>query len=218
MPFAAKDVLRSLLLTFLILILMGGLFSLDFMSQFKIESQLLMQLGVFAWLYFAWFSPFLFFRKTLSWESIGFRKAPWLWTLLAPPLFYIAFIAVWIALYNFLIYYGWYPVGHEATPIEFGSGPLAEFFLTLFVVFIAPFLEEIFFRGFIYQGLRQSWPWWLSAVFSSLLFAFFHGDIIRALPLFLIGFALCLLFERHRSLWPCIAFHMLHNCVILFLS
>ena len=39
---------------------------------------------------------------------------------------------------------------------------------------VAPIVEEIFFRGFVFAGLRNSWNWKKAALASAGLFALFH--------------------------------------------
>jgi uncharacterized protein len=79
---------------------------------------------------------------------------------------------------------------------------------------IAPFCEEFLFRGFIYTALcslRGPWP---AAVITGIVFGGIHAGSAPAadlVPLGMLGFALCLLYRRTGSLYPCIAAHSLNN-------
>jgi len=79
---------------------------------------------------------------------------------------------------------------------------------------IAPFCEEFLFRGFIYTALcnwRGPWP---AAILTGLVFGGVHAGSAPAVdlvPLGALGFALCLLYRRTGSLYPCIAAHSLNN-------
>ncbi len=83
------------------------------------------------------------------------------------------------------------------------------FYVTLGVC--APFCEEILFRGFIYQSIKQRSSVQVAVVASALLFALMHFDRGGILPLFTIGLVLALIFERTRSLVPSMVAHGLWN-------
>ena len=52
----------------------------------------------------------------------------------------------------------------------FGVGWRAYILALIFGAIIAPLTEETFFRGFLFTGLRQSYPLWIAAGISGLLF------------------------------------------------
>lgn len=83
------------------------------------------------------------------------------------------------------------------------------FYLTLGV--IAPFCEEILFRGFFYGAFRNKLGVPLSMIASSALFAVMHFDKSGAPMLFAIGMVCAYLYERTRSLIPSIITHGLWN-------
>jgi len=78
-------------------------------------------------------------------------------------------------------------------------------------VFIAPFVEEIFFRGFVFAGLRQSYGWKKAALVSSIIFTIAHIQWTAFPPLFVIGFILAYLYEKSESIWPAIIMHVTIN-------
>ena len=85
-------------------------------------------------------------------------------------------------------------------------------YATLFAaVFIAPFCEEIFFRGFVFPGLRLRMPVGAAIVVSSLLFAIAHADPGSCPVLLIIGLALAFVRWRTASIWPGMFLHMLNN-------
>ena len=85
-------------------------------------------------------------------------------------------------------------------------------YATLFAaVFIAPFCEEVFFRGFVFPGLRRAMPVGWAIMLSSLLFAVAHADPGSFAVLFIIGLALAFLRWRTGSIWPGMILHMLNN-------
>jgi CAAX protease family protein len=85
-------------------------------------------------------------------------------------------------------------------------------YATLFAaVFIAPFCEEVFFRGFVFPGLLRKMPVALAIVTSSLLFAVAHADVGSFAVLLAIGLLLAIVRWRTGSIWPGMILHMLNN-------
>lgn len=89
--------------------------------------------------------------------------------------------------------------------------PLTMYAVLLGSVIIAPFCEEIFFRGFLLSGLlHELSPVW-AVVISALLFAIAHVDPGSFVPLFAIGLCLGFLRLRSGSTWASISLHILNN-------
>jgi uncharacterized protein len=84
----------------------------------------------------------------------------------------------------------------------------------LLTTVIAPICEETLFRGYIFAALTK-WKGWLpAAVVTGVLFGGVHVGSAPAedlVPLAVLGFALCALYRRTGSLYPCIAVHSLNN-------
>jgi hypothetical protein len=97
------------------------------------------------------------------------------------------------------------------------NDPLALGVLFLLICVVAPLVEETIFRGFVYAGLRRRLPLVPSVVGSAALFALLHANPEAMLPITLIGVVLAILYERTRSLWPCIICHALNNTLVFLL-
>jgi len=89
--------------------------------------------------------------------------------------------------------------------------PLSTYATLFAAVIIAPFCEEVFFRGFVFPGLRHGMSLGWAIIISSLLFGIAHADPGSFPVLFVIGLALAFLRWRTQSIWPCIVLHMLNN-------
>ncbi|UGS39268.1 CPBP family intramembrane glutamic endopeptidase [Capillimicrobium parvum] len=90
--------------------------------------------------------------------------------------------------------------------------------LAIFAVVIAPMVEELFFRGFVFNAMRSKLPVGWAAVATGVMFGVVHafGSPIGFLaPLALLGTVLCLVYWKTGSLLPCIALHSLNNCIAL---
>ncbi|MFN8427356.1 MAG: type II CAAX endopeptidase family protein [Anaerolineales bacterium] len=83
--------------------------------------------------------------------------------------------------------------------------------LFLTAVIVAPLVEEIFFRGFLFQGFRQRYGWIAALLLSSGIFAAAHLDPVSFIPTFVLGAVLGYVYHRSNSLWPSIILHFLNN-------
>lgn len=92
------------------------------------------------------------------------------------------------------------------------GGADTAWFLALLTV-VVPVGEEVFFRGFVYGGLRVRWGVAAAALASAAFFAVVHLQLVHGLPVLVLGVLLALLYERTRSLVPAIVTHALNNVV-----
>lgn len=80
---------------------------------------------------------------------------------------------------------------------------------------VAPLVEEVFFRGFVFGGLCGRYGWRRAALISAALFAVIHFTPTAILPIFLLGYIFAYLYRRSGSLWPGILMHMATNTLAL---
>lgn len=85
-------------------------------------------------------------------------------------------------------------------------------FILVGVVF-APVVEELFFRGFLFQGFRQKYGWVKGGLLSSVIFGMAHLDPAAFLPTAILGFLLAYMYHRSNSVWPPIILHVLVNAL-----
>ena len=89
-------------------------------------------------------------------------------------------------------------------------------FVVFLIVIVAPVSEEVFFRGFMFAGLRRSMPLWIAAVISAVVWGSLHltgGNVGVAIQLAVFGVILAYLYERSGSLWAPIMAHGLNNAI-----
>lgn len=76
---------------------------------------------------------------------------------------------------------------------------------------VAPFLEEMLFRGVFLRSFLRQYSAGQAIVFSSALFAIAHMNIYQALSAFVAGLMLGWVYACTQSLWPCIVGHSAAN-------
>ena len=141
---------------------------------------------------------------------------------------------LWIALAGFGVYFVGYLLAaavtsalipslnlnqHQDIGFQHPNGSLAMLLTFVSLVILPPLAEETVFRGFVYTGVRRRFPFLVSAVITSVLFAIPHLQFgegapllwVAALDTFVLSLVLCYVRERTNSLWPGILIHALKN-------
>lgn len=102
---------------------------------------------------------------------------------------------------------------------EYFKNAASGYALALFGVFVAPFVEELFFRGFLYPALER----WIGVVggvvLTSVAFSLLHGGQLGEawapmLVLFLVSAVLTAVRIRTRSVATCVLVHMGYNATL----
>jgi membrane protease YdiL (CAAX protease family) len=109
-------------------------------------------------------------------------------------------------------------VSNQAQELGAGDSTLNLVAVTVLVTVIAPFAEELFFRGFTFTIFWRWLGWFPGAVFAGAIFAAIHIGSVDAVflpPLWILGFGLCFLFKQTGSLLPCFALHALNNSLAM---
>jgi membrane protease YdiL (CAAX protease family) len=86
----------------------------------------------------------------------------------------------------------------------------------LFTCVGAPVLEEMLFRGVILRGFLRRYTRSFSILWSAALFAIAHLNIYQAATALALGIVAGWLYERCRSLWPCILLHAAYNTFVAY--
>jgi len=151
-------------------------------------------------------------RIRLALGALGFRRFPIVRTLLWIVFFFFLILAVNI-LYQYVLttFHLNLQTNDQYILKQSKSAPLSTYATLIAAVFVAPFCEEVFFRGFVFPGLLRGMSLGWATVLSALLFAVAHADAGSFAVLFVIGLALAFLRWRLRSIWPCILLHLLNN-------
>ena len=147
-------------------------------------------------------------KEYLHFNTISFKK-------LLP---YLGLMLLFAGTYNGLSYYLDKPIvpGFMITAYQ-SAGIYPLFFFTFIIA--APFLEELFFRGFLMDGLRQSF---VGPVFAVIITSVFWGAIHTQYELFeimfIVGMGLILGYARikTRSIFTPFIMHAMINAIAMF--
>ncbi len=155
----------------------------------------------------------IFAWRRISWKHLGFGKFSLNVVGLGCGLLVIAYVL--ILFHNTLLKsFGVDTQGDQVFKI-FGQLQSPVWFFIVGAI-IAPVVEEIFFRGFLFQGFRQKYGWIVAVLLSSAIFGAAHLDLVSLIPTFVLGCVLALMYHKSNSLWPGILFHATINSFSLF--
>lgn len=89
------------------------------------------------------------------------------------------------------------------------------------LVVLAPIVEEIIFRGFLFTQVRKNLNFWWTALIVSITFGLIHLQWNVGVDVFALSLVLCYVREKTGTVWAGIGIHMLKNLLayaILFLQ
>jgi membrane protease YdiL (CAAX protease family) len=142
-------------------------------------------------------------RRTRFWPAIG-------WMVLT----YFA-VTIFNVIWLLVVGTGSVPRSEDASggPISLPTALLIAFGVAV----VAPIVEEVVFRGYLFPALTRWKGPWLGAVTCGAVFGLAHCVVYppQLLPLMAVfGFFACLLFWFTGSLLPCVALHAMNNALV----
>lgn len=108
-----------------------------------------------------------------------------------------------------------------ARDLGYGDSTFGDIAAAALIIVGAPLSEEIFFRGFMFAGIRSKAPFAVAATVSAAVWGLFHytgpdsWPVILQLTVF--GVILAWLYERTGSIRPTIAVHLFNNAIAFIL-
>lgn len=83
--------------------------------------------------------------------------------------------------------------------------------MMVYSVCLAPFGEELIFRGVTMRIARRAFPFWIANILQAFLFGVFHMNMLQGCYAFALGLILGYVCERGGSIYYAILFHFLFN-------
>lgn len=89
-------------------------------------------------------------------------------------------------------------------------------YTSLFAAILGPFIEELFFRGFMYNAFKKRTGVFWATMITAAVFAGLHTNIVGFLPILVLGVLLTYLYEKTGTLVSPITVHIIHNLSMVF--
>lgn len=156
--------------------------------------------------------------RVRSMAAVGLRGASGRWLLIGAGVGLLA----WLINRGVVVLYVWI-TGDASNPqagmSDTATGGSAGQFALLVLLggLIAPFGEELLFRGTLYTWLRR-WGVVLATVVSAGVFGLFHGVNVVLPAAVVLGVMCALLLERSGSILPAVIAHAVNNALIFVLA
>jgi membrane protease YdiL (CAAX protease family) len=157
-------------------------------------------------------------------ESLGLAGTP-TWTDLG-----LAGVGIFVylvaanAVMTWMSQFEWFDLGQEQElGLPSSMLPMDMVWVVILLVVVAPIVEEVVFRGYLYGRIRErltgKWGVTLAIVLVSGLFGLFHGQWNVGVGVAVLSAVMCLAREVTGTIWCGIVIHMLKNalaCWVLF--
>lgn len=150
----------------------------------------------------------IFAWRRIHWKHLGFGRFEWNTLGIGCGLLVASYVI--IIVHNALLFLLGVDTQGQAIIEMFAELDSPIWFFIVGAIF-APLVEEIFFRGFLFQGFRQRYGWITAMLLSSLIFAVAHLDLVVLIPTFILGCVLAYVYQRSNSIWPGVVIHFLVN-------
>ena len=135
--------------------------------------------------------------------------------IVAISLAYLSYL-IWNIALDFLKKFGIDIDLEEQVPLKLLSDITNVFFLTLFIfqiIIVAPIVEELVFRGYIYRVLKSKSNKNVACIVTSIVFSFLHFNVAAFVPLFVFSMCLIKAYEDSSDIREPIVMHSLFNTV-----
>ena len=216
--------LGNLVLGFVVLGILAGIAHINLTEGASGTDQLIADLAVdvaFAAALLAWFQ-----RRQLRWAAVlgvpptGSRLREIAWGAAAGVVLYPT-IAIGIGLLLEFVFdlFSTTPVEAPAQLPE-GLSTGGEMLSIVLAIFVAPVVEELFFRGVVFRSIRDRHGFWIGAVVSAIVFGLVHyvpapwrdAALLQTAMVFT-GLALAWIYERRGTIVAPMAAHMAFNTI-----
>jgi CAAX protease family protein len=153
-------------------------------------------------------------RGTISFSPKGIPFSTYfLIVILAPCLVFLGMMIAFLML-RFL------PMESNNTVQQFAENsilyPWIAWVLIFMTVILAPFTEELFFRGIIFRSLRgRGYKYLVSILITGVLFSAVHMTMMGFISLLIVSLVLTHFSEKSRSLFPAMFLHGIYNLIIM---
>ncbi|GAB4526857.1 MAG: hypothetical protein Kow0063_01530 [Anaerolineae bacterium] len=208
-PWSVRDVWLGLLIFGILLAIIIPLALVAQSRLWKLDLGLIVSLGELLLLVPVWLLAVRKYR--VGWGTLGLRSFKGEMLVLGCGLMLLSLAFNFV--YALLLGLFGQRIQPDLVPVfEQLSSP---WFLLIGGAIVAPIVEEIFFRGFVFAGLCPRYGWQRAALISSALFALIHFVPTSVIPIFILGCIFAYLYHRSGSIWPAVLMHAATNALAL---
>lgn len=155
-------------------------------------------------------------KYRLQWSSVGFRSFD---VPRGLGLGCLALLASFAFNFVYALLLGLFSLRAQPDVLPaFGGGVSGLSWALLVGGLVAPVVEEAFFRGYLFAGLRRHLGRRPAVLLSASLFALAHVLPTSWPPIFVLGILFALLYEQTASAWPAIILHAAINTLAFVAS
>ncbi len=163
---------------------------------------------------------FVIIKYRQDWTALGLSVKNWLkgvfWGIAGYLTMLPAFLLIVFLVTRVSDYLGYQPPVHPLMNIFFKEpNPFIVGGVVVLAVLVAPVIEEIVFRGFIYSAIKKRAGAALAITVTSALFSLLHMSVFSFLPIFFLGIVLAYLYEKTGLLISSITLHVIHNSILI---
>ena len=156
--------------------------------------------------------------RSLNINDFGLCSVPALTAITSIVLAFL-FTYLFIAILILLVGENTYGLMAQEDPgLSFGTSLTAKLFFSFAAIAVAPFLEELIFRGILLSFLLQKMPKTIAIIVCGFVFGAVHSDTQSILLLSSIGITLSTLTVMHRSIIPSIVYHIIQNSLAVYFT
>ncbi len=192
-----------------ILLAVGALFGLGFLELGAVSLIALSQVAVYVAALVAIVAAVALRR--VGFDSLGFVGTTWKWILIGIGIAFLSRMLAFVIVPIYILLTGDATNPQQGLFEDLLAGSTVQIILFATAIgLLAPFAEEMFFRGMVFGWLRR-WGFWLAAIISAALFGAAHGVNFVFPASFALGLLNAYAYEKSGSLWPAIVSHMAFN-------
>lgn len=87
------------------------------------------------------------------------------------------------------------------------------FFTAINTIIVGPILEELIFRGIVFEKLKEKYSIKSSKWITTILFSVSHGNVFSIINAFINGYVLVSLYDKYKNIYIPIIYHITINFV-----
>ena len=209
------EMFAVLAVTVLVTIVENTLLGSDAVTSLSVSGRMITR-GAVVLVYYAILLAFVWWltaRRHRSFTAaVGLRPFEWGRSLL---LVLVALVAVRVAEFAYAFFV---PAPDVDLTRLFGASATGILVSIVLWGLVAPFVEEVVFRGVVLGALSDLMPAWAAVTISACLFASVHFSAYLFVPFVVAGVALAIVARRTGSLWPAVMLHSLYNLSSVLLA